>query len=166
MALSHQENVRCCGYKIHNYFWFMLSGFLCDIVQGLIDYGVFLIYWLPYERATVCWTVSYTLSIIVRHVSHRYIVFGEYEGSYCASLCRTYATYSSSIVISTISNHYFINYLLLSHRDAWVITMLWTGVYNYFMLKKSWRQKDKDEASREGAREEDKQSLLEMGRTA
>lgn len=92
MALHHQDNVRCFGYKIHNYFWFMLSGFLCDLVQALIDYAVYLLYWLPYERETVCWTVSYTLSIIVRHISHRYIVFGEYEGSYCASLCRTYVS--------------------------------------------------------------------------
>ena len=28
---------------------------------------------------------------------------------------------------------------LLSHWVAWVITLLWTGIYNYFMLKMTWR---------------------------
>jgi len=150
MALAHQEKVRCCGYKIHNYFWFMLSGMLCDVAQALIDYCVYLVYVIPYERATVCWTISYTLSIVVRHMSHRYIVFGEYEGSYCSSLMRTYATYSSSIVISIFSNHYIVEYLRFSHRDAWICTMLWTGVYNYFMLKNNWRKKDKGDDDQGG----------------
>tara|TARA_A100001035_G_C27526064_1_gene383110 strand:+ start:118 stop:609 length:492 start_codon:yes stop_codon:yes gene_type:complete len=149
MVLAHQEKVRCCGYRIHNYFWFMLSGALCDVAQALIDYVVYLLYQLPYERATVCWGISYTLSIILRHISHRYIVFGEYEGTYCASLCRTYATYSSSIVISIITNHAIVNYCGISHRDAWIITMIWTGIYNYFMLKKSWGTKDKNEDKKE-----------------
>ena len=150
-GLSHQENVRCCGYKIHNYFWFMLSGALCDCCQALIDYVLYQVYWLPYERETMWWGISYSLSIMIRHVSHRYIVFGEYDGTYCSSLCRTYATYSSSIVLSMLTNHLVVNYFGFSHRDAWILTMLWIGVYNYFMLKKNWRREgtsaDKDKVS-------------------
>jgi hypothetical protein len=49
----------------------MLSGALCDVVQAFIDYSVYHIYYIEWEKATVCWGISYTLSIVVRHFSHR-----------------------------------------------------------------------------------------------
>lgn len=138
--LSHQEKCIICGHRVPQYFWFMLSGALCDVIQAIIDYFLYSIYTFPWERATVCWTLSYIASIFVRHSSHRVLVFGEFEGSYCYSLSRTYFTYSSTIVISMITNHIIVEILLFSHRDAWLITMLWTGLYNYFMLKASWKK--------------------------
>lgn len=116
-----------------------IIGGICDIVQALIDYGISLIYKSEWERATVCWTISYILSIWIRHFSHRILVFGEYEGTYISSLIKTYLTYSSSIVISIITNHYIVSLFQRTHKEAWIITMLWTGIYNYFMLKASWR---------------------------
>ena len=127
--LVHQERFKICGHQVPQYFWFVISGGLCDIIQAFIDYLVFLVYVWEWERATVCWTVSYSLSIIVRHSSHRFIVFGDFEGSYCTSLARTYLAYSTSIVLSMVSNHFIINYFLFSHRDAWIITMLWTVIH-------------------------------------
>ena len=141
--LGHQERFKPCGYKVPQYFWFVLSGGLCDILQACIDWAISIVYTLEWEKATVCWTVSYILSICIRHSSHRMLVFGEYEGSYWASLTKTYFTYSSSIVISMLTNHVLVTVVGVSHRDAWIITMLWTGLYNYFMLKASWRQGDK-----------------------
>jgi hypothetical protein len=120
--LAHQEKAQICGVKVPLYFWFMLSGAICDIFQAVIDYGISLVYFLEWEKATVCWTLSYTLSIWIRHSSHRILVFGDYEGTYIASLLRTYFTYSSSIVISMFSNHIFTSVFLLSHREAWIIT--------------------------------------------
>ncbi|KAJ1442877.1 hypothetical protein B484DRAFT_441918 [Ochromonadaceae sp. CCMP2298] len=149
--LTHQEKAQVCGVKVPLYFWFMLSGAICDIFQAVIDYGISLVYFLEWEKATVCWTLSYTLSIWIRHSSHRILVFGDYEGTYIASLLRTYLTYSSSIVISMFSNHIFTSVLMLSHREAWIITMLWTGIYNYFMLKSSWRGKPVEKGGGEKA---------------
>jgi hypothetical protein len=142
LTAKYQESWKVCGYKVPQYFFFVLSGALCDVAQALIDYAVSLLYRLEWERATVCWTTSYTLSIILRHSSHRLLVFGEFEGTYCSSLTRTYMTYSTSIVVSMLSNHVFVSFLNMSHRVAWVVTMLWTGIYNYFALKASWRRKD------------------------
>lgn len=119
----------------------MLSGALCDVVQAVIDFSIYHLYVFEFERATVCWTLSYTISILLRHYSHRLLVFGEYEGSYCSSLTRTYCTYSSSIVISMVTNYFLVRRLAFSHRDAWIITMIWTGVYNYILLKANWRAK-------------------------
>jgi putative flippase GtrA len=136
--LGIQDRFRICGYRIPHYFWFVLSGGLCDIIQAFIDYGISLIYYLEWEKATVCWTVSYILSIAVRHSSHRLLVFGEYEGTYWSSLFRTYATYSSSIVLSMVTNHLMVSFLGFSHQMAWIFTMIWTGIYNYFLLKTTW----------------------------
>ncbi len=102
--LPHQEAVnkvsmRYIGVKVHQYFWFMLSGFMCDCLQFILDYFISTIYIFEYERTTVCWTLSYCASIMVRHVSHRYIVFGEYEGTYCQSLSKVYLAYLSSIIL-------------------------------------------------------------------
>lgn len=133
--------MRCFGYKIPTYFWFVVSGTICDILQAVIDYIISLLYIWEVERATVCWTLSYTISIFIRHYSHRILVFGEYEGTYCNSLSRTYMAYSSSIALSMVTNHLIVSFLNLSHKQAWIITMLWTGIYNYFMLKATWRPK-------------------------
>ena len=138
--LSHQEKFKCCGYKIPLYFWFVLSGSLCDVFQGAIDYAIYHLYQYEWERTTVCWTLSYTISVFIRHYSHKMLVFGEFEGTYCNSLGRTYATYASSIVMSMVTNHLIVSFFNISHIYAWIITMLWTGVYNYFMLKASWRR--------------------------
>jgi len=137
-------DVRCCGFKIHTYFWFVLSGTICDVFQALIDYVISLLYVWEVERATVCWTLSYTISVFIRHYSHRILVFGEFEGTYCNSLSRTYMAYSSSIALSMITNHLIISFLYLTHKQAWLITMLWTGIYNYFVLKSSWKSKKLD----------------------
>ena len=138
--LVNQDKFRICGYKIPLYFWFVLSGSLCDVFQAFIDYGIYKLYPFEWEKTTVCWTASYTASVWLRHYSHRLLVFGEYEGTYSSSLGRTYLTYASSIVMSMLSNHVFVNFLNLKHVEAWIITMLWTGVYNYFMLKASWKK--------------------------
>ncbi len=49
--------------------------------------------------------------------------------------------YGASIILSVFSNQLFSDVLLFSHRDAWICTMLWTGLMNYFILKASWKTK-------------------------
>ncbi len=154
--LGHQDRIRCCGYKLPTYFWFVVSGAICDTLQALLDYFVSIIYPWEWEKATVCWTTSYVLSIAIRHSSHRLIVFGEYEGTYWNSLGRTYAAYSSSIILSILTNNLLANSMGFSHRAAWIITMLWTGIYNYFILKNSWKSANKGGDNTIGANGSDK----------
>lgn len=55
-GLSHQENCICYGYKMPHYFWFVLSGIICDSVQFGIDHYVYLIYPSTFShRSTACW---------------------------------------------------------------------------------------------------------------
>jgi hypothetical protein len=133
------KNLRVCGHKVPLYPLFMVSGALCDVFQAFVDYLISTIYTFEWAKTTVCWTLSYTISIILRHSSHRLLVFGDYEGTYCMSLARTYMAYSTAIVISMFANHQLVAFFGLPHREAWVLTMLFTGIYNFFVLKASWR---------------------------
>lgn len=137
--LAHQERVRIFGYPVPQYFWFMLSGALCDMVQACLYYLVSVLYVSTWEKPTVCWTVSYILSIWARHTSHRILVFGEFEGTYLSSVIRMYLTYGSSIIFSTILSHVLSSWFMLSHSQALVCTVLPTGLYNYFMIRNTWK---------------------------
>lgn len=114
-----------------------------DLVQRIEQLGVDHIIYTSLtesveDRATIGWTVSYICSIAMRHSMHRVLVFGEYGGSYWMSLGKTYLTYSSSIIISMITNYYFTAVLGMSHSTAAIVTLLWTGIYNFFLLKACW----------------------------
>jgi hypothetical protein len=49
-----------------------------------------------------------------------------------------YAGYSIIMVISTIFNIVMTKVFLFSHYEAWIATLLWTGIVNYFILKHIW----------------------------
>merc|ERR1719416_218964 len=61
-----------------------------------------------------------------------------YVGGYHNSLIRMYGGYSISIILSTIANFIMTEWYAVPHYVAWIFTLLWTGVVNYFMLKKLW----------------------------
>ncbi len=69
---------------------------------------------------------SYAVSIIWQHALHRYLVFGA-EGDYWYSLLMTYATYSTSLLLSTALNYGLVEYLRLSSSLAWVLSLASTG---------------------------------------
>ena len=145
------DRVRCGGRRLPRYAWYMLSGAICDVFQFLIDRVVYtsaLVAMLPYERDTVSWTVSYVLTIALRHETHRIFVFGAYEGSYWRNLGKMYMTYATtiaaSIVLRSMLAHAaeYLPPILLAYASArtygYFATMLFTGIFSYFALKRSW----------------------------
>jgi hypothetical protein len=90
------------------------------------------------EDASTCWAISFSLSVYFRHISHRWLVFGDYVGGYKSSLIRMYGGYSVIIVLSTVFNILMTKMTSISHYAAWILTLLWTGIANYFILKKLW----------------------------
>ncbi|KAG7345875.1 GtrA-like protein [Nitzschia inconspicua] len=129
------EVVKVLGLQPPRYLCYMVSGMICDILQFAIDFLLFL-YVVP--DASTCWALSFGLSIVFRHTTHRYLVFGDYVGGYWKSLGRMYAGYSIIIVLSTLFNIFMTKYIQVPHAYAWIITLLWTGIVNYFILKKLW----------------------------
>ena len=128
------EVVRVIGIKPPRYLCYMVSGSGCDIIQ-------FALYVLAYQYlqdASSSWAASFGGSIVFRHTTHRYLVFGDYVGGYWASLKRMYAGYSIIIFLSTIFNYVVMKYLDMPHIVAWILTLLWTGIVNYLILKKLW----------------------------
>ena len=128
--------VTIVGMNPPRYLCYMLSGSLCDVIQFIID--VALHFALHLQDPSLCWAIGFFASISFRHTSHRYLVFGDYIGGYWSSLGRMYAGYSIIIVLSTIFNFIMTRYAKLPHYVAWIITLLWTGIVNYFILKRLW----------------------------
>lgn len=133
---SAAEAVRIAGIQPPRYLCYMLSGGCCDVIQFAMDY--ILSRHLGVTNASTCWFTTFTASIIFRHSFHRYLVFGDYVGGYWNSLLRMYGGYSVIIVLSTIFHVVVTKWLHLSHTTAWIGTLLWTGIVNYFILKKLW----------------------------
>ena len=129
------EVVKVVGFIPPRYICFMVSGCICDVAQFII-YALF--YWMIINDPSLCWMISFFGSIVFRHTSHRYLVFGDYIGSYWNSLIKMYLGYSIIIIISTVFNFIMTKYVKVPHLIAWVITLLWTGIVNYFILKKIW----------------------------
>ena len=145
------ERVWCRGRRLPRYLWYMLSGAICDVFQFFIDravYTSFLVSMLPYEQDTVSWTVAYVLTIALRHETHRIFVFGAYEGSYWANLGKMYMTYATTIAASIVLRSMLaraaeqLPAVMLAYFSArtygYFATMLFTGVFSYFALKRNW----------------------------
>mmetsp|Transcript_7865 Transcript_7865/g.18186 ORF Transcript_7865/g.18186 Transcript_7865/m.18186 type:complete len:249 (+) Transcript_7865:204-950(+) len=136
-TVSAAEAVSICGgIRPPQYLWYMLSGAICDIVQFVLDCALH--FGFGIEDATTCWTLSYTICITCRHTTHRYLVFGNYVGGYCNSLLRMYGGYSVIIVLSALFNYLMSNVARISHYVAYLLTLIWTGVVSFFLLKKLW----------------------------
>lgn len=133
---SAADSVLLLGLKPPRYLWYMWSGSFCDVIQLAFDY--MLHKFLNVQDPTICWTTSFVMSVVFRHSSHRYLVFGDYVGGYWVSLIRMYAGYSIIIVLSTVVNLCLTRLTELSHYLAWFITIFWSGITNYFILKRLW----------------------------
>ncbi|KAL7574541.1 hypothetical protein ACA910_015896 [Epithemia clementina (nom. ined.)] len=132
------------GFQPPRYLWYMISGAICDVGQ-LLAYVVLHATLFPDDTTSnnssaLCWMASFVLSIAARHTSHRYLVFGDYVPNYWHSLGRMYAGYSMSIVLSTVFNYVITQGVArVSHYVAYAATLLWTGLANYFILKRLWK---------------------------
>jgi putative flippase GtrA len=135
-TVSAAEAVSLCGIRPPRYLCYMVSGSLCDVIQFGIDLVLHYIFYI--HDASICWVLGFGMSIFFRHSTHRYLVFGNYVGGYYNSLLRMYAGYSITIVLSTIINFLLTKKANISHYHAWIFTLLWTGIVNYFILKRMW----------------------------
>jgi hypothetical protein len=88
----------------------------------------------------VCWMIAYTISIALRHTTHKILVFGEYDGTYCGSLFRMYGAYAAGISVTTFTNALLTN-ILHDSTIAAGINILWSGIFNYFVIKTCWGSK-------------------------
>lgn len=135
-AQPASEVVSTCGMKPHRFVWFIISGCLCDIVQFFIDVTLF--YVLKIKSNAICWLLGYSISIVVRHTSHRYLVFGNYVGGYLNSLLRMYTLYGIILLLSTLFNLAMTEWMHFKHYTAWIVTLVCANVMTYCLLTRLW----------------------------
>lgn len=121
-----------CGHHPPRFLFFAASGSMCNIAQLGMDRLLLEALALASSRPadeeprwwepTVCWTLSYTLSVSLRHMSHSWCVFGRHADAPCKALGKTYITYLSTIVASTALNLLLVSVMLQSHDVALVTT--------------------------------------------
>jgi hypothetical protein len=100
--------------------------------------------WTP-QIVTVAWFLSYLLSIWLQHFLHSTLVYG-WVTSYWKGLVATYAGYSGSLIASVPINAGLVNGVGLEAGQAWLATLIVTGVANYFLLSKLLGGPTKDAA--------------------
>jgi hypothetical protein len=104
-GIALAESCVVCGRHPPRFLFFAASGSLCNVAQLVLDRALLAllphdVWWIP----TACWTLSYTLSVSLRHYSHALCVFGRHADPMCIALGKTYLTYMSTIVASTAVN--------------------------------------------------------------
>ena len=88
-------------------------------------------------RSSLCWLISYGLSIWCQYELHCRIVFGKRSNTeYWRSLIRTYFVYGISMVFSTILNYTLVGYFQVGHTYAWILSLIVVGVLNYFTVSR------------------------------
>ena len=108
---------------------FTLSG----MIGTLLDYIAYKILYdseiFPVFRATLSWTIAYTLSVIWQHALHSVFVFGGFGGmGYFKSLGTMYVAYGGSIILSPAINWGLVEFAKFPHQHAWVGTLVITGM--------------------------------------
>ena len=138
--LAH--SCRICGRRVPRFVCFAVSGSLCNIVQLVLDRAI----WLTIEGAELelpvvtSWTVSYTISVSLRHLSHEWFVFGRHADPFWCALGKSYATYGTTIVASTALNLWLISALQQSHDVALAITASFSVLWSFFVLQCTWQE--------------------------
>jgi hypothetical protein len=84
-TLAAADAVTILGWKPPRYLWYMLSGFACDLIQFQVD--LLLHYGLGLQDASVCWFLGFSISVLFRHTSHRYLVFGKRQSLHLTYVC-------------------------------------------------------------------------------
>ena len=120
----------------------IIRQFLRFNVAGII---IAVIFWLLYElfyflqlhpelRAESAWIASYVISSVQAHFVHYRFTFKS-QRSYLPSLWRTLTVYSTSLVLSTMSEYMLVSKLGLNHRLAWAINASFFGAINFMLLR-------------------------------
>jgi putative flippase GtrA len=107
---------------------------------GLLTYEI--IYWCIgwsaalEPRATISWTLAFTLGVARQHGLHRWLTFSEQGSPYWPSLRRAYAMYSGSMVFGAALDWGLTEQLGVHHRLAWFFCLISTATISLVFLKR------------------------------
>ena len=138
------ETCLICGRRPPRFVFFAISGSLCNAAQLGLDRLIYhslgdeLVHswWGP----TMCWSLSYMLSVSLRHVSHAAFVFGPHKDSLAVALAKTYLAYLSTIMASSAMHLSLVAGANVSHEMALVLVSFFSVGWSYAALSQTWRE--------------------------
>ena len=119
--------------RIPKKFWrFYAVGFITSGVCWVLFECFYAINMSQDFREASSWALSYSMTSFLAHYLHFQITF-ESKRNYWPSLWRALFIYGSSMVLSTVTDHFLAEQM--HHRIAWFVNMGSFGVLNFFLLR-------------------------------
>lgn len=101
---------------------------------GYVTYEL-IYYFNPVQpRASSSWFLAFVIGVARQHALHRWLTF-LHKTPYWGSLRRAYVMYSGSLLVTSLFNWVLTEHFQLSHRLAWFICLLLTGLISLVFLK-------------------------------
>ena len=122
---------------------FMTSGLIGSLIFCILNEAIVRFNPIESQKITVAWFLSYVISIWIQHALHATLVYG-WVFSYWKGLLATYTGYSLALFASVPINVVLVNYFRATVSEAWIGTLVLTGMANYFLLGKLLRAEEKD----------------------
>ena len=122
---------------------FMTSGLIGSVIFYILNEAIVRFNPIESQKITVAWFLSYVISIWIQHALHATLVYG-WVFSYWKGLLATYTGYSLALFASVPINAVLVNYLRATVSEAWIGTLVLTGMANYFLLGKLLSAGEKD----------------------
>ena len=122
---------------------FMTSGLIGSVIFYILNEAIVRFNPIESQKITVAWFLSYVISIWIQHALHATLVYG-WVFSYWKGLLATYTGYSLALFASVPINAVLVNYLRATVSEAWIGTLVLTGMANYFLLGKLLSAGDKN----------------------
>ena len=112
---------------------FFISGGIGSYLFYLLNELILKTVSIPYQPITVAFFIAYFISIFLQYFLHTYLVFGP-GGDFIKGVISCYAGYSTALFSSAPINYGLVNYLNFNASQAWLGSLIITGVANYFLL--------------------------------
>ena len=112
------------------------------VVVGLFNVAVFwsaygilyMMYFFQEYNEVYSWAIAFILGSIVAHYTHRKITFRS-DARYLPSFWRAMVVYSTSFVLSTTSEYYLVEHLMVNHLVALVVNTAVFGAMGFFGMR-------------------------------
>ena len=121
----------------------MTSASIGSVAFYFLNEAIYRVNPIEYQKITIAWFLSYVISIWFQHALHATLVYG-WVTSYWRGLLATYTGYSIALFSSVPINALLVNTLKFGASEAWIGTLILTGMANYFLLGKLLRGKNDD----------------------
>ncbi|KAL6078990.1 hypothetical protein QOT17_001142 [Balamuthia mandrillaris] len=114
--------------------WFCVSGSIGTLLSYLLFEALLFLDPFAWHKGTLCWALSYLISISWQHALHRGLLMGDY-GNYWLNLLKSYMVYVPAVLFSTSLYYLLDERLHVTIESKWIIVTLATGLLTLFSVR-------------------------------